>query len=140
MKSFIAILVAVAAIPLAGATGYALNSDPAPPSLKQTVERELKARPDGESEVWLYIVTKGPLRSQEADAFTIATQLTDKQLHEYGALAGKYVVRSCSVYTTTGDVRVSSDAVALNYCTHRVVTKKQVLEELRQVAAVSPSS
>lgn len=130
---FVALITAAIAIPFAAALGYVANPDPAPATIKQAVERDLKPRAGSDYEEWLYVATKGPRAGEVVEALYVVAW-SKKDLRDAGVQAGRYVVRDCALYTTTGDPAFAADATVVNYCTQRRVSKKKVLEHLRSEA------
>jgi hypothetical protein len=131
LKQFIATLAAIAVIPFAAAGGFVANTDPAPRTVAEAAAEDLKAVAEGASEEWLYIVTAGPLKGQEAEAFFVALNMNDEQLAKAGATKGGFYVRKCQLYTTSGKVVVANDPEVVNVCTQRSVTRAEVKEQAK---------
>ena len=125
---FVAVLAAVALIPIAAVAGYMANPDPAPPkplTLDQALARDLK--PVGEPQItYVYVVTEGKLKGQTGDPVYVATQ-TQEQLAAQGALAGQYVRMVCQLFTAEGGDYISLSSSAAQYCKRTVVTKARAL-------------
>jgi hypothetical protein len=140
LKQFIATLAAIAVIPFAAAGGFVANTDPAPRTVAEAAAEDLKAVAEGASEEWLYIVTAGPLKGQEAEAFFVALNMNDEQLAKAGATKGGFYVRKCQLYTSSGDIAVATDAEIVNRCTQRIVTRAAVLEQAKSLESPPLSS
>lgn len=124
---FIALMALVVLLPVAGAAGYFANPDPNP-TVSEAIASKLEPVPGSHSEEWVYVVTKGPLRGQSADAGYVAVGLNKAQLRAMGATDGGFYVRDCRLYTTSGDPKSGTDANAVQSCTQREVTKEEVVK------------
>lgn len=133
MKLLAALIASVALLPVAVAVGYVSNPDPDPLTVKQTIDRDLKLRPGGDFEEWLFVVTKGQ-RKGEVTGAEYVISWTRKELREAGVLEGRYVVRSCALHTTSGDDTMATDPTIVSYCTQRHVTREQVRKHLESAA------
>ena len=124
----IALLALVVLVPLAAAGGYVAKPDR---SLDETIKASLVEDSGSTEETWLYYVTKGPLKGQTADAGMVLFSYSKAALKSMGALAGKYVVASCTTYSTTGEPLELNER-AVQSCTWRTVTEKQVREHVER--------
>lgn len=131
---FFALLCVIALLPIAAGGGFALKPDP---GLEATIEGDLIEIGEPTDE-WLYVVTKGPVVGQVADAGFVSQFMTPAQLKEAGAEAGIYIVRTCRLLSTTGKLESPSDPVVVNYCTQREVTKAEVLDYVKTAGATGP--
>ena len=126
---FIALLAAVALIPVAAVGGYMANPDPAPPlplTLDQALAQTLT--PVGQPEItYVFVATRGKLRGQTADPAYVSV-MTKKQLRAQGVLAGQYIRMVCQLYTAEGGFYISLSSSAASYCKRTVVTKARALK------------
>jgi hypothetical protein len=61
--------------------------------------------------------------------------LSKQALREQGVKAGKYLVRKCALYSTSGKQNVATDPVVVHLCRQSETTKKAVLEHVKQAIA-----
>lgn len=133
-KTFASVLLAFVLLPVAFAAAWAVKPTP---SLEAALKSELRAIEGSEEQGYWYVVTKGPLEGQVADA-AFALSTTPEQLRLMGAEAGMYVERDCVTYSTTGKMGKLDDPTVVSYCHHRRMSRKAAEDAVASSTAPSP--
>jgi hypothetical protein len=129
------VMASVLLVPLAACVGFVLNSPPEP-KIASVLQEKLELEEGTADEIYLYYVTKGPLKGQTADGVMVVTTMTREQLVALGATAGVYVRVECANYSTTGDPLALNDESA-QYCKW-IRTTEQAVREYAQSLAQPP--
>lgn len=110
------------------------------PTLKETIEAEMKPVPEETTQEWYAVVTAGKLKGSVSDAFSVV-HMTKAQLQKLGANAIKFTLRECVTYSDTGTMTGES-MQSLALCTVTDITREEVLaiEALFRVGAQIPAA
>jgi hypothetical protein len=112
--------------------GYALHSPPEP-KIASVLQENLALEEGTADEIYLYYVTKGPLKGQTADGVMVIATMTREQLVAAGATEGVYLRVECANYSTTGDPLALNGETA-QHCVSTKVTEQAVREYAQSLA------
>ena len=124
MKSFAALLAAVALIPAAAGAGYVLNTDPAPLTIEQAMKATLLPVKSMNTEGYSFVPTSGPfegVRGTLEDVFNVPLA----QLQAAGVdpvNGGDWTFQSCHYYSTKGTESTDTNPVQSVICRSRKAT------------------
>lgn len=138
---FAALLTVLVAIPIAGATGYVLKQDPAPPKFEQYLlaQEGLKPIKSLRDEEYLFNPTKGVYKDQAVNALSEIMD-TPGHLKSVGVLKWEWIKRTCDYYSPSGSDKVIFPAKVVIHCTNERVTKAEVLEYAKSLLPPSAKS
>lgn len=138
----IALLLAIAFIPLAAAAGYALNGNDIPAFGDYLLNQQgVKHVPGQDSDDWLAVATTGPNKGGAVDVFTaLASYPTHAALEQSAHGKVIYVEMKCQNYTTNATKLPYSAKSLVRTCTTERKTRKQAEEYMVTLLAPTPKS
>src|SRR5574338_1632733 len=125
---FVAVLAALALVPVAAVAGYFAHQDPALPPFGVYAAKQLSVKhvPGQDTDDWLVVAVSGPNKGGAMDLFqALATYPTHKALEQSAQGKVKYVEFKCQNYSTNAAKQLYTARTVIRKCQSIQKSRKQ---------------
>lgn len=138
----IAILAAIALLPIVGFSGYALNGNDIPSFGDYLLtQQNVKHIPGQDTDDWMAVAVSGPNKGGALDLFTALASYPDHKTLEQSAQGKvKYYELKCQSYSTGGQKLLYTARVVIRKCGSVEKTRKQAEEYMLTLLQPEPKS
>src|SRR5574338_1308478 len=140
---FVAVLAALALVPVAAVAGYFAHQDPALPSFGVYAVKQLSVKhvPGQDTDDWLAVAVSGPNKGGAMDLFqALATYPTHELLEQSAQGTVKYVEFKCQNYSTNASKHLYTARTGVRRCQSIQKSRKQAEQYIVELLRSEPKS